>query len=69
MEAGVEVEDLFGEDGLPNGMKKRMPKRILEAKSSDHLDYGKHGRRQEQGQLKNVARPPRRSRTRRLTCW
>ncbi len=42
MEDGVDVEDLFGEDGLLKRMKKRMAERILEAELTEHLGYEKH---------------------------
>ena len=41
MEDGVDVEDLFGEDGPLKRMKKRTAERILEAELTDHLHVRK----------------------------
>lgn len=43
MEDGADAEDLFGQNGLTNQLKKRMAERILEAELTDHLGYEKHG--------------------------
>ena len=68
MKDGVDIEDLFGEDGLLKRMKKRMAERILEAELTYHLGYKKHAPDGRNRGNSRTARPQRRSRTTRVIC-